>query len=185
MMKLFNVKLTTLKSKLYAIVFASFVVRVVAFFLLPNNPSTLGPDEGTYAAAANWTALSKPATYFPDFGAGLYVSGRTLLIPAAFFNRIGLNPLDSVRLTSSLYGVLVVFIIALAIVRLIGKYPIIEELINQNQKALLGLFSIFAFLPSHFFWSVLGLRESATEFWVISTFKIGRFFRHGTLPRPE
>ena len=169
-MKLFSLRLTTLKSKLYAIVFASFVVRIVAFFALPNTPSALGPDEGTYAAAANWTALGKPATYFPDFGAGLYVSGRTLLIPAAFFNLIGLNPLDSVRLTSSLYGVLVVLIIALATVRLISKYPVIEEFINQNHKAILGLFSIFTFLPSHFFWSVLGLRESATEFWVVSTF---------------
>jgi hypothetical protein len=75
-MKLFNFELTTLKSKLYAIVFASFVVRVVAFFALPNTPSALGPDEGTYGRAANWVALSKPVTDFPEYGAGLYVSGK-------------------------------------------------------------------------------------------------------------
>jgi hypothetical protein len=33
-------------------------------------------------------------------------------------------------------------------------------------------FLVFAFLPSHFMWSNLGLRESATEFWVIITFLI-------------
>ena len=52
MMKLFNVKLTTLKSKLYAIVFASFVVRVVAFLALPNSPSSVAPDELTYSIYA-------------------------------------------------------------------------------------------------------------------------------------
>ena len=107
-MKLFSLRLTTLKSKLYAIVFVSLVVRVVAFFLLPNTPSALGPDEGTYARAANWTALGKPATDFPGFGAVLYQSGRSLLLPAALFNKIGFNPLNSVRLTATIYGFLLV-----------------------------------------------------------------------------
>jgi hypothetical protein len=31
---------------------------------------------------------------------------------------------------------------------------------------------LFAFLPSHFIWSNLGLRESATEFWILATFAI-------------
>ncbi len=47
-MKLFKLRLTTLKSKLYAIVFASFVVRVVAFLALPIAGSNLGPDETNY-----------------------------------------------------------------------------------------------------------------------------------------
>ena len=78
-MKLFSLRLTTLKSKLYAIVFASFVVRVVAFFTLPNSASALGPDEGTYANAGFWTALAKPATEFPGYGANLYNCPRRAL----------------------------------------------------------------------------------------------------------
>ena len=81
-MKLFGLRLTTLKSKLYAIVFASFVVRVVAFFLLPSTPSALGPDEGSYGKAANWTALGNPASEFPVYGSSLYASGKSLLIPS-------------------------------------------------------------------------------------------------------
>ena len=46
-MKLLSLRFTTLKSKLYAIVFASIVVRVIGFFLLPNTPSFLGPNEFT------------------------------------------------------------------------------------------------------------------------------------------
>ena len=169
-MKLFSLRLTTLKSKLYAIVFASFVVRVVAFFALPNTPSSFGPDEGTYARIVKWTALGKPATEFPDFGAGLYVSGRTLFVPSSLFNIIGLNSLDAVRLTASLYGFLLIILIARITIRMYEKNTNFTEILNQNQKIFYCLFLIFTFLPSHFFWSTIGLRESALEFWVILVF---------------
>jgi hypothetical protein len=39
---------------------------------------------------------------------------------------------------------------------------------KYNENLITGAFAIFAFLPSHFLWSNLGLRESATEFWLIS-----------------
>ena len=54
-------KLHTLKQKLWAIVAASFVARVVMFFALPNTPSSLAPDEGTYGALAKWISESKSA----------------------------------------------------------------------------------------------------------------------------
>ena len=169
-MKHFNVKLTTLKSKLYAIVFASFVVRVVAFFALPNTPSSLGPDEGTYARAANWTALGKSATDFPDFGAGLYVSGRSLLLPAAFFNNLGFNQLNSVRLTASLYGFMTICVATVVILKTASKNEWFAQFIKTCPKIFLSLFLTFTFLPSHFLWSSLGLRESSTEFWTLSLF---------------
>jgi hypothetical protein len=50
-------KLHTLKQKLWAIVAASFIARVIMFFALPNTPSTLVPDEGTYSSLAGWIAL--------------------------------------------------------------------------------------------------------------------------------
>jgi hypothetical protein len=171
-MKLFSLRLTALKSKLYAIVFASFVVRVVAFFLLPSTPSALGPDEGTYGAAANWTALGKPATDFPAYGAGLYMSGRSLLLPAALFNKIGLNPLNSVRLTASIYGFLLVCLIMTMILKTSSKHIKFAEFIDQNPRIFLSLFLMFVLFPSHFVWSILGLRESATQFWTISTFSL-------------
>ena len=171
-MKLFKLRLTTLKSKLYAIVFASFVVRVMAFFVLPNTPSSLGPDEGTYGAAANWTALGKPATEFPAYGAGLYQSGRSLLLPAALFNKIGFSPLNSVRLTATLYGFLVVCLIVTIILKTALKHKKFAEFIDQNPRNFFSLFSIFVFLPSEFAWSTLGLRESVTQFWTILAFSL-------------
>jgi hypothetical protein len=171
-MKLFKLRLTTLKSKLYAIVIASFVVRVVVFLSLPNTPSVLGPDEGTYAQVANWTALGKPAEDFPNFGAGLYVSGRSLLLPAALFNLLGLNPLNSVRVTASLYGLFILCLVATFIAKTASNFSKFKDFTDQCPRVFYGLFFIFSFLPSHFLWSNLGLRESVTEFWVITVFVV-------------
>jgi hypothetical protein len=169
-MKLFSLRLTTLKSKLYAIVFASFVVRVMAFFMLPSVSSDFGPDEGTYAAAAQWTSLGKSALDFPAYGAGLYVSGRSFLLPAALVNKIGFSPLDSVRLTSSLYGLLLVCILVVITLNSYQKYPDFKDFIEKKPRIFYGLFLLFTFLPSHFAWSVLGLRESTVEFWIVLLF---------------
>ena len=165
-------KLHTLKQKLWAIVAASFVARVVMFFALPNTPSPLGPDEGTYASMVKWIGDSKPADEFPAYGEGLYLSGRTLLIPASLLFRAGVNEIDALRLVSTFYGlcslVLIVFFIVSIQSRDSGNF-----LSSQANKNLIVFFLfVFAFLPSHFVWSNLGLRESVTEFWVISTFMI-------------
>ena len=169
-MKLSSLRLTTLKSKLYAIVFASFVVRVVAFFALPNVSSNFGSDEGTYAAAAQWTSLGKSALDFPAYSAGLYVSGRSFLLPAALVNKIGFSPLDSVRFTSSLYAFLLVCILVMIILSSYQKYPNFKDFIEKKPKIFYGLFLLFTYLPSHFAWSVLGLRESTVEFWIVVLF---------------
>ena len=169
-MKLFSLRLTTLKSKLYAIVFASFVVRVVVFFMLPNVSSNFGPDEGTYAAAAQWTSLGKSALDFPAYGAGLYVSGRSFLLPAALVNKIGLSPIDSVRFTSSLYGVLLVCMLTILILKSYRENLDFRSFIEKRPGVFYGLFLFFTFSPSHFAWSTLGLRESTVEFWLVALF---------------
>ncbi len=98
--------LATLRGKLYSIIFCSFIARLIGFFLLPNTPSFLGPDEGTYGAVAAWTEQGLPAKDFPLYGEGLYLSGRALFWPSAFFNQLGITPLNSVRLTAGIYGLL-------------------------------------------------------------------------------
>ena len=115
-MKLFKLKFTTLKSKLYAIVLASFVVRVVAFFALPNTASNLAPDEGNYGALTEWIAQGKPADEYPY--ASLYIISRSFIFPATLLNRIGLSGLDSVRLVASLYGLLTIILAVYLLLKL-------------------------------------------------------------------
>jgi hypothetical protein len=160
-------KLGTLKEKLWAIVAASFVARVIMFFVLPNTPSSLAPDEGTYAALTRWIAESKPATDFPAFGEGLYLSGRTIIIPASVLNRIGMGELDAVRLVSSFYGFLSLVLLTFFALKTLNNS---DQLSKFNSQLILLLFFVFAFLPSHFVWSNLGLREGPNEFWVLLSF---------------
>ena len=160
-------KLGTLKEKLWAIVAASFVARVIMFFVLPNTPSSLAPDEGTYAALTKWIAESKPAADFPAFGEGLYLSGRSIIVPSSALNRIGMNELDAVRLVSTLYGFLSLVLLTFFALKLLNKR---DDLSKFNSRLILFFFFVFALLPSHFVWSTLGLREGPNEFWVLSTF---------------
>jgi hypothetical protein len=167
-MKLFHLRLTTLKSKLYAIVFASFVVRVVAFFVLPNTASNLAPDEGTYATLTEWISAGKEAdTFYSDT---LYLRSRSFVIPASLLHKVGISAIDSVRIVASIYGLLTFTLIALVLLRIIGSKQETANLLFKNQKSVLILFTVFGLLPSHFIWSVLGLREAALEFWVLIVF---------------
>lgn len=168
-------KLRTLKQKLWAIVAASFVARVIVFFTLPDTSSSLAPDEGAYASLAKWIGQSKPADEFPTFGEGLYLSGRSMILPASFLYRIGTNELDAVRLVSTLYGLFALILVVTIILKL-EKLNLADVLYRPfNKHLIVGLVFVFAFLPSHFTWSNLGLRESATEFGILATF--GTFFK--------
>lgn len=160
-------KLGTLTEKLWAIVAASFVARVIMFFILPSTPSSLAPDEGTYAALTQWIAESKPATDFPAFGEGLYLSGRSIIVPSSVLSRIGMDELDAVRLVSSFYGFLSLLLLTFFALKLLNKR---DDLSKFNTRLVLLFFTVFAFLPSHFVWSTLGLREGPNEFWVLLSF---------------
>ena len=169
-MKLFSLRLTTLKSKLYAIVFVSFVVRVVAFFVLPNTASNLAPDEGNYGELTEWIAQRKPADEYPY--STLYIISRSLIVPATLLNRIGLSGLDSVRLVASVYGLLIIILAVYFLLKLNNSRQEVSNFILKNQKSVVTLLIIFALLPSHLIWSVLGLREAAMEFWVLIVFAL-------------
>ena len=163
-MKLFSLRLTTLKSKLYAIVFASFVVRFIGFFLLPSEPSvSLAPDEGGYAEIVRLVASEQSTTSW----GGLYFISRTLVLPAEVLNNFGIEPLSSVRIIASLYGALTLILVAFLIIQFVNKYSTYSELTSKITNLIIGLFFSFAFLPSHLLWSMLGLRESPMEFWVL------------------
>ena len=163
-------RLTTLRGKLYSIIFCSFIARAIGFFLLPNTPSFLGPDEGTYGAVADWTEQGLPAKDFPAYKEVLYLSGRALFWPAAFFNQLGVTPLNSVRLTAAIYGLLTLVLIIYIFLKTVDKNCTVADFVAKNNNVVISFFVLFAFLPSHFVWSLLGLRESAVEFWTLSAF---------------
>ena len=169
-MKLFSLRLTTLKSKLYAIVFASFVVRVVAFFALPNTPASWAPDEETYAGLISGIFANRPSDAYSGYSTELYLSSRALTFPGSILYRLGFSGLDSARITSNIYSIVALILI----VHLVGRHSEanIHSIHRQkfSEKSKLIFFIVFSFFPSHFYWSILGLREATLEFWVLATF---------------
>ena len=163
-------KLHTLKQKLWAIVTASFIARIIAFFALPSTPSSLAPDEKTYAFLAKWVGESQPVSQFPSYGEGLFLSSRSLILPSSVIYRAGLNELDAVRMAATMYGILTLILVMLFILKIHRNKIIRNESDNNGTNCIVGIFFVFAFLPSHFIWSSLALRESATEFWLIAAF---------------
>jgi len=178
-------KLHTLKQKLWAIVAASFIARVIMFFALPSTPSSLAPDEGTYAGLAKWISESKPANDFPIFGGGLYLSSRSVIIPASTLIKFGVNELNAVRIISSIYGLFALCALAYLCSKLLTFNSFEVERNKRNEHLILGLLIVYAFLPSHFVWSNLGLREASNEFWLIMTF-VGVFmlYKDGQPKKP-
>ena len=172
-------KLHTLKQKLWAIVAASFIARVVMFFALPNTPSPLAPDEGTYARVAI-TTFDNTLQFESEFYNNVYQISQSLIIPAQFFIIIGADAISAVRLVSSIYGFLTLFAVAYLSSKLLQSDKLGVKGNKKVERLVVTLFVIYAFLPSHFVWSNLGLRESPNEFWLILTF-IGVFllYREG------
>ena len=139
-------------------------MRVIGFFLLPNQPTVaLAPDEGGYAEIGRLVASGEPSTSW----GGLYKISRSLILPASLLNKVGIEPLSSVRITASIYGFFTLVLVAKIILKTIDSNEI-REIDLKKSSAIVALFAVFAFLPSHLLWSMLGLRESPMEFWVMS-----------------
>jgi hypothetical protein len=168
-MKLFSLRLTTLKSKLYAIILTSVITRVLLQLFLPYEPTNLAPDEGNYAHLANWISLEKPADLYPNYG-NLYRTTKAFILPAAFLDKAGIPQLLSVRVISGLYSILTTILVANLVTRFINESKHLSDYRKSYSRIAIAIFFIFTFWPSRFIWSVFGMRESAVEFWVILTY---------------
>ena len=156
-------KLHTLKQKLWAIVAASFIARLIVFFALPNMPSVLAPDEGSYAEITRRLSLGQNLEQFTD----LAKTSKTIVFPALFFLRLGSDPLSAVRLVALTYGLATLVVVTVLILKTMDKLKKINFRIKVSTNVILFSFFAYAFLPSHLLWSVLGLRESPMEFYII------------------
>ena len=154
--------------ELRRLVLTSLIVRVFVLLWLPSTPSIFGPDEGTYGSLARWVSEGKDVTNFPAFGAGLYNTSRSLILPAALLCKIGMDELSAVRITALVYGFTSIIAFLMLMIRFIPMHKRNE---NQKFRKLFFILAfVYLFLPSHLLWSVLGLRESALDFWLILSF---------------
>jgi len=167
-----DVKFALFSRPILVILAISTFVRIVFhFFVLPDSPSGLGPDEGTYAALAKYVSQGLPVEEFPAYGAALYNSAKSITLPSAFLVQLGMDELGAVRTVASTYGLassLVLVLCFLALLRL--RSQTFKKLSPVFDRKFLALLVIFTFFPSNFVWSTIGLRESGSQFWLITTF---------------
>ena len=140
--------------------------RLIAITLIPEKLSTqISLDQFTYANLARWVANSIPVEFYPGYGPGLYNSTRTFTIPSSLLVRLGIDPIDSVRLVSAIYGAFTIIAFSLLLLR-VARLSLNKQMLLPNRLFNLVLFS-FSFFPSNFLWSVVGLKESSSQFWIM------------------
>ena len=153
-------------------------------FFLSSDVSFLGPDEGTYAALTKYAATGSPVQDFPVYGPGLYNSARSFILPSILLTKLGLNELHAVRATASIFGFMSLFFLILCYIAVSRS-----KNLNQSEEPIFRIsmgqkfaFLIFAFLPSNFLWSNLGLRESSSALLlIIVTYFTIKFFDQSRL----
>lgn len=158
----------TLNQFVGLILVSAISIRLALLFSLDSTLSSFAPDEETYASLISWVLEGKEVATFPTFG--LYDSTKTLLQPSIWLASFGVSPLVSVRIVSNLYGVC--NIILLSRVLLFTFRNSIEgckPLTRDDFWFWLPL-SLYAFWPSHTLWTIVGMKESSSEFFLMASF---------------
>lgn len=160
--------------------FISISLRL--FFLeifQPSQPSSLAPDEGTYAHLANYVSQNLVVRNFPVYGPTLYYQSKSLIVPSSLLIRLGFDPLESVRIVSAIYGLFIPILVFLCFSAVQNSRANIEKIkLELKYIICISLIVILFFLPSNFLWSTLGLRESASQFWILAqTYFLIKFYK--------
>ena len=149
-----------------AVLLSLISLRLILRAFLPL--SYLVPDEYTWSNLTIWLVEGKDLTQFDGFDRSPFYGAQSLVVPSAwqveFLNISGLN---AVRNTSLLYGIgsLLVFFYA---IKLISRNNF-SSLSRKQFSFAMGILLIYGLMPSHLFWSLVGLRDSASEFFVLLT----------------
>ena len=128
----------------------------------------LVPDESTWSNLTNWLVEGNDISQFPGFDRSPFYGAQSLIVPSAWqVEFLNISSLNAVRNTSLIYGMgcLIVFFYAL---KLITR----SEFSNLSKKHFtfaMGALLVYGLMPSHLFWSLVGLRDSASEFFLLLT----------------
>ena len=149
-----------------AVLLSLISLRLILRALSPH--SYLVPDEYTWSNLAIWLVEGKDLTQFDGFDRSPFYGAQSLVVPSAWqVEFLNISSLNAVRNTSLLYGIgsLLVFFCA---IQLISRSNF-SSLSRKQFSFAMGILLIYGLMPSHLFWSLVGLRDSASEFFVLLT----------------
>ena len=149
-----------------AVLLSLISLRLILRAFLPH--SYLVPDEYTWSNLTIWLVEGKDLTQFDGFDRSPFYGAQSLVVPSAWqVEVLNISGLNAVRNTSLLYGIgsLLVFFYA---IRLTSRSNF-SSLTGKQFSFAMGILLIYGLMPSHLFWSLVGLRDSASEFFVLLT----------------
>jgi hypothetical protein len=162
-----RLNVVTFYKRVWLLVALLAFARIVGRILLPN--SFVVPDESTWSGLTTWISDSGDKTVFEGFDRTPYFGAQALVLPSvAQMHLFDITSLDAVRNTSLFYGIGGIILIGSLIVLLISNLHKENGVVNKSTLTVAyAVIAIYGFLPSHFLWGVIGLRDSAAEFFVI------------------
>ena len=141
-------------------------VKTLLLIVVAPFASITAPDELGYASlVSSMSVKGIPELIFGQTPTN-FRAGFSFYFPSIIFHKLGITPLLSIRIISSLMALLCLYIFF----RLSQTLLNINGTSRQVNKASAICTVIYCFIPSHFFWSTIGLRESTVEFWILFTF---------------
>jgi hypothetical protein len=146
------------------LIFLTLVFKISTFIFILDKP--LLPDEMTYAFIAQTISNDSSPLDRGTYYYGLFRESLSVAIPSHLLINLGIEPLNSVRIVSIIYSILSCLIFVKVAHIFISNFQ--NSIRVGKSKAFGFCFVMFVFLPSHFFWNSLALRESATEFWFLT-----------------
>ena len=157
-----NIKYLINKKNYSKILFLAITIRLLGFIYILRLNNFIAPDEESFTKALNNHSLHLNENSI--FYINLYAKTKSFLLPAELLHYFGLNALFALRLTSLFFGIVNLLLFSFLLAKISRKNEP-----NYDNSFYIAIISFF-FLPSHLYWSLLAIRESVTEFCILSIF---------------
>jgi hypothetical protein len=156
-----------LKTSLFWTVVLLIVARLFLRFFLPN--SYFVPDESTWSRLTSWIHSNGDSTQFEGFSRSPYFGSQAFVLPSVWQMRLfDISSLEAVRNTSTLYGIGCILIMASMTWLQACEGNLFNSPVEKRKLSIpIVILGIYGLVPSHALWSILGLRDSAAEFYVM------------------
>ena len=154
------------KKQVANLILIAATAKTLLLFIISPFAAVTAQDESGYAALImNMSGKTLYELLF-ELTPVNYRAGSSFYLPAILLHKLGVAPILSIRIVSSLMGLLCIYVLFSFLRPIMKKHGT-----SMNfQRVSLMLTALYCLVPSHFYWSTVGLRESTVEFWTLLSF---------------
>ena len=154
------------KKQVVNLILIAATTKTLLLFIISPFAAVTAHDESGYAALImNMSGKTLYELLF-ELTPVNYRAGSSFYLPAILLHKLGVAPILSIRIVSSIMGLLCIYVLFSLLRPIMKKHG---TSMNFHRVSLM-LTALYCFVPSHFYWSTVGLRESTVEFWTLLSF---------------